>query len=61
MLHMDLHSANILLKKKYKFFNEVEIFVKLAHFSLAKICEFAQKSQTISDKYSYGSSRSQYK
>jgi hypothetical protein len=53
ILHMDLHSGNILLKKVYndkKY--EYEIFVKLADFGLAKICEFAQKSQTITLKRS---------
>jgi serine/threonine protein kinase len=58
ILHMDLHSGNILLKGgKYEY--EPQIEVKLADFGLAKICEFAQKSQTISSKRS--SNHSNYK
>jgi serine/threonine protein kinase len=54
ILHMDLHSGNILLKIRL-IRNDIRlnieekniIEVKLADFGLAKICEFAQKSQTI--------------
>jgi hypothetical protein len=55
ILHMDLHSRNIFLKKDI-FYNsqngcvEPVIDVKLADFGLEKICEFAQISQTISSK-----------
>jgi serine/threonine protein kinase len=47
VLHMDLHSGNVLLKKTYD-----GIKVKIGDFGLAKICEFAQKSQTITSKRS---------
>ncbi len=55
ILHMDLHSGNILLKRG----NENRIKVKIADFGLVKVCELAQKSQTIPSKR--GSNRSHYK
>jgi alpha-tubulin suppressor-like RCC1 family protein len=57
ILHMDLHSGNILLRKGCDNGSSVsQIIVKLADFGLAKICEFAQKSQIITSK-----KRSNYK
>jgi serine/threonine protein kinase len=54
---MDLHSGNILLRKGCDNGSSVsQIIVKLADFGLAKICEFAQKSQIITSK-----KRSNYK
>jgi serine/threonine protein kinase len=51
ILHMDLHSANILFRKECNNSRGVsQIIVKLADFGLAKICEFAQKSQIITSK-----------
>jgi alpha-tubulin suppressor-like RCC1 family protein len=54
ILHKDLHSGNILLKKRYiyNYSDRYEVDVKIADFGLAKICEFAQKSQTIRSKRS---------
>jgi hypothetical protein len=57
ILHCDLHSKYILFKKHYnKKEEKYEICVKLSDFGLAKICELAQKSQTVlpksSSKYS---------
>jgi len=57
---MDLHPGNILLHRDFDNRKlELEIEVKLADFGLAKICEFAQKSQTTT--YKRSSNRSQYK
>jgi alpha-tubulin suppressor-like RCC1 family protein len=51
ILHMDLHPGNILLKRDFiKRKLELKIEVKLADFGFAKICLFAQKSQTITSK-----------
>jgi alpha-tubulin suppressor-like RCC1 family protein len=55
ILHMDLHSGNILLKKAH--WGKIE--VKIGDFGLAKICEFAQISQKITSKRV--SKRSNYK
>ncbi len=53
ILHMDLHSGNVLLKKSYNYAHaRDEIRAKLADFGLARICEFAQMSQTITSKRS---------
>jgi serine/threonine protein kinase len=54
ILHMDLHSGNILLKKRYiyHYSDRYEVDVKIGDFGLAKICEFAQKLQTITSKRS---------
>jgi hypothetical protein len=57
ILHCDLHSGNILLKKDYdKEKEKYSIHVNIVDFGLAKICELAQKSQTVlpksSSKYS---------
>jgi serine/threonine protein kinase len=53
ILHCDLHSKYILLKKHYnKEEEKYEIRVKISDFGLAKICELAQKSQTILPKSS---------
>jgi Ser/Thr protein kinase RdoA (MazF antagonist) len=43
IIHMDLHSGNILLKKQKYSNNDLKIEVKLSDFGLAKICELAQK------------------
>jgi serine/threonine protein kinase len=45
---MDLHLGNVLLRK-----DNHGIKVKLADFGLAKIYEFAQKSQSITSKRSF--------
>ncbi len=45
ILHMDLQSGNVLLRK-----GNHGIEVKIGDFGLAKICEFVQKSQTITSK-----------
>jgi serine/threonine protein kinase len=54
ILHMDLHSGNILLKREYDSSilegYEPPVRVKLADFGSANICEFAQKSQMIASK-----------
>jgi serine/threonine protein kinase len=48
ILHCDLHSGNILLKKDYGYKREkYSIRVEIVDFGLAKICELAQKSQTV--------------
>jgi hypothetical protein len=56
ILHCDLHSKYILLKKHYYNEEKYEIFVKISDFGLAKICELAQKSEKVlpksSSKYS---------
>jgi serine/threonine protein kinase len=56
IFHCDLHSKNILLKNDCDEEEKYEIRVKIADFGLAKICELAQKSQTVlpksSSKYS---------
>jgi serine/threonine protein kinase len=54
ILHLDLHPGNILLKKEG--WNE-KIFVRIADFGLATICEFGTKSQSLAAK----TSRSKYK
>jgi hypothetical protein len=50
ILHMDLHSGNILLTKEFYDNRSLKITVKLADYGLAKICKFAQKSQKITSK-----------
>jgi hypothetical protein len=52
ILHCDLHSGNILLKKGYDEEEKYEICVKIADFGLAKIFELAQKSETFLPKSS---------
>jgi alpha-tubulin suppressor-like RCC1 family protein len=57
IIHLDLHSENILLKKHYDEEEEkYSIDVKIADFGLAKIRELAQKSQTVLPKSSSNSS-----
>jgi hypothetical protein len=57
IIHWDLHSKNILLKKHYDEEKEkYSIRVKIADFGLAKIRELAQKSQTVLPKSSSNSS-----
>jgi serine/threonine-protein kinase CTR1 len=49
ILHLDLHSGNILLKKEG--WND-KIFVRIADFGLAQICELGTKSQSLAAKTS---------
>jgi alpha-tubulin suppressor-like RCC1 family protein len=54
ILHMDLHTGNILLKKFPH-----GVLLKISDFGLAKICDLAQKSNQLSSaKKNWGSSRS---
>jgi alpha-tubulin suppressor-like RCC1 family protein len=54
ILHMDLHTGNILLKKFCQ-----GLRLKISDYGLAKICEFAQKSnQVLAAKNTWGLSRS---
>jgi hypothetical protein len=51
IFHCDLHSENILLKKDHDYKREkYEIHVKIVDFGLARICELAQKSETVLPK-----------
>jgi predicted unusual protein kinase regulating ubiquinone biosynthesis (AarF/ABC1/UbiB family) len=51
---MDLHSGNIMFKKK----DSGEIFIRLMDFGLAKTCELAERTQSTKAKQEFVSSKS---
>jgi serine/threonine protein kinase len=54
ILHCDLHLENILIEKKIDFTEKEKyrINVRISDFGLTKICELAQKSETVLPKSS---------